>query len=363
MIRGNLCAGERRETASFSRCPNVLFIKVAVVGIFFLYLINVSCQNTPEKLIQIKEEYALDDKEDTRYYFYFPSDIETDSNGNIYVVDTYNNRIQIFDSSANFLRTIGKSGSGPLGFNKPEDIYIDEKNNKIYIADTRNMRIQICSLEGKFIRSIKLKVIPQRIIFKDSNLYISIFPSFVSSGGKGLIKKLDTNGKVLSEFLTPIRTKEISLYLLYNSILMKKDKKGNLIVARKWGLNQVMIFDIHDKFRREFKVIYKGSKWIKAGIADFPINTDEDIEKIPFIIADLSFDSENNYYFLSGNIEKKQNGTFERRREIYKYNSEGNYLGTIILPTPAKLIHIDKRNNLLIIDDNFILRKYRILNQ
>ncbi len=357
MVKGNSKRQPEKEKSPFSGYYKVIELPI-LVGMFFLAAINTGAQSIAEKLIQIQEVYSLEGKEDPNYYFYFPSDIESDLKGNIYVVDTYNSRIQIFDVKGDFLGTIRRQGSGPLEFNKPEDIYIDEKNNKIYICDTRNWRIQISTLEGRFIRSIKLKFLPQRITLRDSYLYISSFPS-TRGEENGIIKKININGNIAYEFLSFIKTKEISVYLLYNMILMKKDKKGNLVIARKWGPNQIMIFDINDRLQKEFKVIYKASKWVKPGIIDFPLKNDEDIDKIPFVIADMTFDSNSNYYFLAGNIEKNLDGSIERRREIYKYSSKGVYLGTIILPIPAKLIHIDIQNNLYIIDENFILRKYK----
>ncbi len=346
---------KRRGATPFS-----LFI---IIGSIFLVGTKVLSQNTPEKLIKIEEIYSLEGKEDTNFYFYWPSDMETDSKGNIYVVDTYNNRIQIFDSQGNFLRTIGKYGEGPLDLNKPEDACVDEKNKNIFIADTRNRRIQICSFDGKFIKSIRLDIFPQRIEVIGLNLYISSLPVSQKGKEKALIKKMDKEGRVVNEFISPINTKELALYLLYNTILMKKDKNGNLVIARKFGVNEILIFDSKDKLQKKFEIIYKASKWVKPGIFDFKVEKDEDLNKVSFLIGDLTFDSKNNYYFLAGNIEKRVDGTFERRREIYKYNSKGAYIGTIILPLPVRLIHIDGLDNLYVIDDDFILRKYRILNQ
>jgi hypothetical protein len=314
-----------------------------------------------EKLIQIEEIWSTEGKENPNYYFYWPSDIETDSKENVYVVDTENNRIQIFDSQGNFLKTIGRYGEGPLEFKKPEDLCIDEKNNRIFIADTRNRRIQICSLDGRFINLLKLRFLPQRIEVNNSNIYVSCFPVALGGKERSIIKKIDMNERIINEFLVPINIKENSLYLLYNMILMKKDKKGNIVIARKFGLNQVLVYDSKDKLQKKFEIIYKAYKWVKPGILEFKVEKDEDMNKIPFIVGDLTFDSKNNYYFLAGNIEKKDDGSFERRREIYKYNSKGVYLGTIILPIPARLIHFDSLDNLYIIDDNFILRKYKVL--
>ena len=42
---------------------------------------------------------------------YYPVDVNVDSNGNIYVLEYWNNRIKKFDSSGNYLRSFGGAGS------------------------------------------------------------------------------------------------------------------------------------------------------------------------------------------------------------------------------------------------------------
>ncbi|TLX95383.1 MAG: hypothetical protein E6K91_03295, partial [Thaumarchaeota archaeon] len=70
-----------------------------------------------------------------------PTSVAVDSSGNIYVSDTINNRIVIFDSSGNLLKTIGSAGSQAGQFKHPEGIAVDNICN-IYVADTLNDRAQ-----------------------------------------------------------------------------------------------------------------------------------------------------------------------------------------------------------------------------
>ncbi|MBC7362347.1 MAG: hypothetical protein H5U06_08715 [Candidatus Aminicenantes bacterium] len=90
------------------------------------------------------------------------------------------------------------------------------------------------------------------------------------------------------------------------------------------------------------------------------IRSDSDIQKIAFFVADLAFDSKNNYYFLSGVNGQLTDGSLEKGREIYKYDPAGRYLGTIVLPVSARLIAFDSTDNLYLIDRDFILRKFRL---
>ncbi len=80
-------------------------------------------------------------------YFSVPMGIAVDAPGNVYVADTGNNRIQKFDSNGNFLTKWGAYGF-PYGqheengnFQHPEGIAVDSSLN-VYVADTYNDRIQ-----------------------------------------------------------------------------------------------------------------------------------------------------------------------------------------------------------------------------
>jgi DNA-binding beta-propeller fold protein YncE len=68
------------------------------------------------------------------------SGIAIDSKDNLYVADTFNDRIQKISSNGN-ITLIGKEGSGVGEFINPAGIAIDSKDN-LYVADTGNDRIQ-----------------------------------------------------------------------------------------------------------------------------------------------------------------------------------------------------------------------------
>jgi trimeric autotransporter adhesin len=73
---------------------------------------------------------------------YFPTNIATDTSGNLYIADTYNNRIRKI--AKGIISTI-VGGDGSL--NQPEGVAVDSNSN-IYIADTRNQRIEMVSSSG-----------------------------------------------------------------------------------------------------------------------------------------------------------------------------------------------------------------------
>jgi uncharacterized protein (TIGR03663 family) len=92
--------------------------------------------------------------------FSFPRAVAVDSDGAIYVADSGNNRVQVFGADGTFLRQWGSTckldtGEGCLGdgrgqFNEPWGIAVDPDGN-VYISDTWNHRVQKFDNLGNFI--------------------------------------------------------------------------------------------------------------------------------------------------------------------------------------------------------------------
>jgi len=84
-----------------------------------------------------------------------PTDISVDTSGLIYISDTQNDRIQVFEASGDFLYKWGKHGKEINEFKQPSFSMISE--NRIHIADTYNNRYQIFTLLGYYLSSIGKK--------------------------------------------------------------------------------------------------------------------------------------------------------------------------------------------------------------
>jgi len=65
--------------------------------------------------------------------------IDVDSNHNVYVSDSNNNRVQVFDSEGNFLRKWGSLGSSNGQFRSPKGLAIDSSNN-VYVIDSHTVQ-------------------------------------------------------------------------------------------------------------------------------------------------------------------------------------------------------------------------------
>ena len=70
-----------------------------------------------------------------------PRDIKMSPDGVVYVSDTGNKRIVLFDSEGNPISEFGEAGLMPGQFDEPVGIAIDTQNH-VFVADTWNQRIQ-----------------------------------------------------------------------------------------------------------------------------------------------------------------------------------------------------------------------------
>jgi DNA-binding beta-propeller fold protein YncE len=110
-----------------------------------------------------------------------PQGVAVDPDGNVYVTDTLNNRVEIFDADGNFISTFGKAGDGPGYFARPKGIAIDSDGH-IWVADEMQDRLQVFNREGQLLTWIgqghgelpgQFKALVGVAIDKKNNVYTS----------------------------------------------------------------------------------------------------------------------------------------------------------------------------------------------
>lgn len=112
--------------------------------------------------------------------FRSPSGVAVDAAGNVYVSDTNNHRIQVFDMYGTFKRQFGSSGSTAGRFAFPHGIAIDSAGY-IYVADKDNHRLQVFDAGGTYKYSLGSfgyspegqYVQPEGVAINKTHLYVS----------------------------------------------------------------------------------------------------------------------------------------------------------------------------------------------
>lgn len=85
-----------------------------------------------------------------RGQFNFPTNICSDAQGRIYIVDTGNFRVQVFSSQGKYLDGFGAAGTGLGSFARPKGIAVDSEGH-IYVIDAAFNNIQIFDQDKRLL--------------------------------------------------------------------------------------------------------------------------------------------------------------------------------------------------------------------
>ena len=165
-----------------------LYVADAAQDLVFVYDVD-----PPYKLIRKMGKPGTRHTSTAPGEFAKPVGVAVDQDGNVFVSDTWNNRIQMFDADGTFIRAFGEAGDGPGYFARPKGLSIDADGH-VWVADAVQERVQVYTREGRL-----------RIYMGESGLLPGQF--------QGLANVLvDKNNRVLTTELYPGRLQVFQYY-------------------------------------------------------------------------------------------------------------------------------------------------------
>jgi outer membrane protein assembly factor BamB len=189
-------------------------------------------------------------------YLYNPSDIEVDhSRSLIYIADSGNDRVLVFDFDGKLQKIIGRKGQGPGEFSNPTglDIYDD---GTLAVADSSNNRIQIFDKSWEFVKSINTKEVRVAdLVYKEDRFYT--ISSYGMAGyslalrsekeTQPLVKVLDQEGNLVQTMaVDDYPESQPFLRAIKHRVCLVLSEDNKLFVPH-FSMNVIHVFDLDGK--------------------------------------------------------------------------------------------------------------------
>ncbi|HET6517815.1 MAG TPA: HYR domain-containing protein [Nitrosopumilaceae archaeon] len=158
--------------------------------------------------------------------FYNPQNIAIDSDGNVYVTDLGNRRVQQFDNNGVFLKSWGSSGSGAGQFNSISGIAVDE--NSVYVVDNQLNKIQKFDLNGTFVTQWGTQgTSPGQFMYPNGITIGTNSTILVVDSGNNRIQQFTSDG----EFMMTFGSSGSALDQFISPMGITTDADGNIYVS------------------------------------------------------------------------------------------------------------------------------------
>jgi sugar lactone lactonase YvrE len=165
--------------------------------------------------------------------FFGPRDIAVTTDG-IYVVDTGNERVEVFAKDGTFQSAWGGHGSNPNQFIEPVDIAIGT-DSRVYVADSGNARISVFSRDGTPIVQWPVAAWSGQAYFEP---YLAVDNNgllYATSSATGSVEVYDLDGN----FVTSLTSTGLENF--QRPIGITQTANGQMMVTDA-GLNAVLSF-------------------------------------------------------------------------------------------------------------------------
>ena len=217
-------------------------------------------------------------------HFSHPQFIAVDDDGNIYVSDLGNKRVQKFSSSGEYITEWGNSGKQPGEFHYPSGIAVS--GDSVFVADRELNRIQKFSTDGEFITEWGEKGKSDGQLFFPNGIAVNNGTVYVADTGNQRIQIFSTDG----EFLSSFGSSGLGEGQFLTVIGIDIDVDGNVYVTDK-GNSKIEKFDANGELIKSFPFHSPGYTFSPEAIAVDPTGDMLIVNAVNDRILHLSQDS------------------------------------------------------------------------
>ncbi len=173
--------------------------------------------------------------------FQRPTDVAWDAAGNIYVADGYGNaRIAKYEPGGKYIKSWGSRGTAPGQFNIVHGIAIDAQGN-VYVADEGNRRIQVFDGNGTFKKQFLNVGTPTALcVTPGPRQYLYVAHTGDPDGMEdAAIYKVDLDGKIVGKFGRA--GKQVKEFGLVNSIDCRSENELLIGELSNWRVQKLTL--------------------------------------------------------------------------------------------------------------------------
>jgi hypothetical protein len=300
---------------------------------------NSSPKYADEEFVKLEKLHSIDVTEISLFGKDTSTDmqrlIDFDDNNNLYILDSFESKISVFNEKGEFVKSFGRAGQGPKEFTRPNELII--KGDKIYVFQGF-FECKIMDLEGEYISALRIQI-ENPLRFMTAGDYFYLFRGKTDNTFTDLefilLRAEDDNfssSKEIFRYKYPLglRGPNYNFWwpnwlLILNSgefyfpednfskySIIKYSNEGNpkLIFNRKYNMKEYSKEAI-DRFYSMYE------KQIKRGDMEFP--------KSPPVVRKMFQDNKKNVWVISGETYE-DNRDPDHENTIDIFSKEGEWL-------------------------------------
>ena len=255
----------------------------------------------------------------------FPSEDDLVTIGNVlniagsdkylFLLDQRGSKVHTFDSSGNFIRSIGQSGPGPGEFHMP--LSMDFSENKLYVFEQSNMQIQNFSEEGDYSGVLIFEGSYENITMSGDMIWLT------NHYFRGMPQYMDMPGVNSNAIYTIYdqKSEEINEAGIYPPVMADKNKIGTILTeeynGRIYSLNRKLFFmNIYNSATKDLiNTIY-----LKGGIFNDAIEAVKEDYNTENLISIMDFDVNQNGIYIA---------IHGSELSVYKFNFDAELMSHI----------------------------------
>lgn len=319
-------------------------------------------QVPPEWTLAVEEIGRVGDGSDPAEAFHEPATVRVDGQGRLYVLDSGDDRVQVFDAEGRHLRTLGNPGQGPGELSRPTGMWVFA-DGEVVVADAGNARLQRFGPGGDPLGTVSLEFVPLDVVGTERYLFVLRLPppTFVyGPGNDPLIHRADRDGTLLDSFLRPESAEVGILYFLRNTLRIARGPGEEVAVANTHVVSRIRRFAATGVPAGVVDVLYKAQSLAPLGRLPEEVN-DASLADVARTCTALEWDARRGvFWVLSGHVDRRQDGTWVTATELYRYHPDGRYGGSVMLPWAARSIASVHDGTLWVLDVEGVAHRLRL---